>query len=357
MTPIAWPLLATLSLLGCSAPEAGTVPAPRFERHRGVSWEARGEITSEALAPLESIHANWIVQTPFGWQRAPDSPEVRLALEGVLWGELDHGLEATARWARERGIRTLLKPHIWLTRAEGKWRSDIAMKTDADWKAWFASYRAFILHYARLAERVGMEGLVIGTELHRTVEARPEEWRRMIREVREVYSGALTYAANWYEEYEDVPFWSELDYIGVQAYFPLSADDSKTSLADLRTGWAVHKQAIAAVQRRSGKPVLFTEIGYKSTPGATREPWIWLGRREVRTAPVDYEIQKRAYQAFFETFWHEPWFAGAYFWKWSPPIGPGDRRFVEAATDGPAGPDFSPQGKPAEAVLREWYER
>lgn len=349
-------LVIALSLVACGAPSAESSPARPLDKHRGVSWEARGEITSEALAPLEAVHANWIVQTPFGWQTTVDSPEVRLALDHVLWGELDEGLEATARWARARGIRTLLKPHIWLTRAEGKWRSDIAMATDDDWQRWFRSYRAFILHYARLAERVGMEGLVVGTELHQTVKAQPEEWRRIIREVREVYSGVLTYAANWYEEYEDVPFWSELDMIGIQAYFPLSENDSGTSVAELKEGWAPHKEAIAALQRRASKPVVFTEIGYKSTPGGTREPWKWLSRDERNTAPTDLELQERAYRAFFETFWHEPWFAGAYFWKWSPPAGPGDKRIVARATDGPGRrPDFSPQGKPAEAVLREWY--
>ncbi|MFQ5525442.1 MAG: glycoside hydrolase TIM-barrel-like domain-containing protein [Thermoanaerobaculia bacterium] len=345
-------------LLGGAASEATDPPAGNVDKHRGVSWEARGEITSEELAPLETIHANWIVQTPFGWQTTTDSPHVALALENVLWGELDEGLEATARWARARGIRTLLKPHIWLTRAGGEWRSDIAMRTEDDWEKWFASYRTFILHYARLAGRVGMEGLVIGTELHEAVKARPEDWRRIIREVREVYPGALTYAANWYEEYRDVSFWDELDFIGIQAYFPLSTDDSKTSVADLRKGWEPHKEAIAALQRQSRKPVLFTEIGYKSTPGATREPWKWLSREEARTAPEDLEVQARAYRAFFETFWHEPWFAGAYFWKWSPPIRPGNKRFLRIATDGPGRrPDFSPRGKPAEAVLREWYGR
>lgn len=365
MRAIAWQLLTTLSLLSCATSDASNsepsaveerAKLQNHEKHRGVSWEAKGGITEAALAPLESIHANWIVQTPFGWQETHDSPTVELALEGVLWGELDVGLEKTARWARELGIKTLLKPHIWLTRGQGKWRSDIAMSSEEDWQAWFESYRAFILHYARLAERTGMEGLVVGTELHQTVRTKPEEWRRVIREVREVYSGPLTYAANWYQEYQDVRFWNALDSVGIQAYFPLTTDDSKTSLEELKAGWAAHKVAIAEVQQRTAKPILFTEIGYKSTPGAAREPWRWLTRYERRTAPVDFGIQERAYVAFFETFWHEPWFAGAYFWKWSPPLDPNDKRFVLVPTEGPVGnPDFSPQGKPAQAVLEEWY--
>ncbi len=331
-------------------------PAGAPERHRGVNLEAGPEITAEALAPLADLHVNWIMQTPFGWMRSHDAPEIRLRTdEGVFWGERDEGLEKTARWARELGIRTLLNPHLWLKPGE-KWRADIEMSSEEDWQRFFADYRAFILHYARLAERVGMEGLVVGTELHRAVVVKPEEWRRVIREVRAVYSGKLTYAANWYREFEEVTFWDELDWIGVQAYFPLSTDDARTSVEDLEAGWAPHLEALRRVQERFGKPILFTEIGYKSTPGATHEPWPWLDGPGAWEAEIDLEIQARAYTAFFETFWHQPWFAGAYFWKWSPvreTLPPG----VVLLESRPPGqnPDFSPQYKPAEEVLRAWF--
>lgn len=326
-------------------------PSPtvsRGEKHRGVSWVAGPEIEAAALDRLREVDVNRIMQTPFGWQRTHDSPEIRLETKRVYWGERDEGLEKSARWASERGIESFLKPHIWLTQANGKWRSDIEMSSDANWDRWFASYRKFILHYAELAERLDIDGLVLGTELHRTVVAKPKEWSRIIREVRAVYSGELTYAANWYREYEDVPFWNELDYIGIQAYFPLSANDEQTSVAELIAGWAPHLESLRRLQARYSKPVLFTEIGYKSTPGAVREPWVWLDRKARTAAPVDLELQARAYRAFFETFWTQPWFAGAYFWKWH-------AAESRASPDVANGPDFSPQGKPAEAVLREWY--
>ncbi len=358
-------LAAATALFGaCGAGEAGDPAAPAAarpaqhagEKHRGVSWEAGPEITADALAPLAELNVNWIVQTPFGWMRRHDSPEIRLRTDGgVFWGERDEGLEKTARWARELGIRTLLKPHLWLPPGE-KWRAELEMTSEEDWQRFFSDYRTFILHYARLAERVGMEGLVIGTELHRAAVLKPDEWRRVIREVRAVYSGRLTYAANWHREFEDVTFWDALDWIGVQAYFPLSTDDARTSLADLKAGWAPHLEALRRVQRKFGKPLLFTEIGYKSTPGATRQPWVWLERSGWAAAEVDLGIQERAYTAFFETFWREPWFAGAYFWKWTPvreALGP---EFVLLESRPPGSdPDFSPQFKPAERVLRAWY--
>ena len=102
------------------------------DKHRGVSWVAGREVGAAAMDALAKHHVNWIVQTPFGWQKAPDSPNVQLATSGrILWGERDEGLETTTRLAKERGIKTLLKPHIWLR--GGGWRGDIAMKSETDW--------------------------------------------------------------------------------------------------------------------------------------------------------------------------------------------------------------------------------
>jgi hypothetical protein len=316
------------------------------ERHRGVSWVAGGRFTGSALEPLSAVGANWIVQTPFGWQASHDSPEIELHTDGgVLWGETDQGLETTTLLARERGIRTLLKPHLWLNRTEGKWRADIAMDSAEAWRRWFADYREFILHYARLAERLEIEALAIGTELHATIRQRPADWRRLIAEVRAVYPGKLTYSANWYREFEEVGFWEDLDYIGIQAYFPLT-DREDPTVEELMVGWQRHLPAIAAVARRTGRPVLFTEMGYRNSSDAAIEPWRWPNRTERRAGATDAETQARCYEAFFRTFWRRPWFAGAYIWKWFPERG-----------SRPPGISFSPQGQAAAVVLASWYAK
>ena len=68
--------------------------------------------------------------------------------------------------ARARGIRTMLKPHVWLR--NGHWCGEISMTSEADWEQWFDSYRTFIMHYARFAETHGIGLLCIGTELQGT---------------------------------------------------------------------------------------------------------------------------------------------------------------------------------------------
>ncbi len=61
---------------------------------------------------------------------------------------------------------------------------------------------------------------------------------------------------------------------------------------------------------------------------------------------VNMIAQKNAYEAFFHTFWNEPWVAGGFFWKW-----------FDANTHSsvPLEKDYSPQEKPAAEVIKKWY--
>ena len=165
-------------------------------------------------------------------------------------------------------------------------------------------------------------------------------WRDLIAEIRAVYDGDLTYAANWYDDFEHIPFWDALDYVGVQAYFPLSEDEAPTVEA-LRAGWADHETSLRAVHEQTGKPVLFTEIGYRDVGHAAARPWEWPERHA--TPEADEALQARLYTAFFEEVWPEPWLAGAMLWKFYPP------------SDRDHAGDFTPQGKAAEAVIQRYF--
>ncbi len=341
-------LLAGLSIRGSDDDASpNTVNIPAAEKHRGVSWVAGREVTAENFEYAVQSHVNWIVQTPFGWQNKVDSTEIRLTTGGgIFWGERDVGLIETARLAKTRGIKTMLKPHIWLRdRSGGAWRGKIAMRSEENWDAWFADYRAFIVHYAKLAQEHEMEALCIATELHGTAK-RERQWREIIAAVREVYDGMVTYGANWYAEYEAVKFWDALDYIGIHGYFPLT-DETTPSVDELKRGWARHLRAIERVQKEYNKPVMFTEMGYRSTSDAAIKPWEWPQQSDAQK--TNLQTQANCYQAFFEEVWTKPWCAGVYWWKWHPQVEPGP---VDAENH-----LFTPQRKPAQSIMAEWYER
>ncbi|MEX0822060.1 MAG: hypothetical protein WD021_07930 [Rhodothermales bacterium] len=342
-----------VALLALSACEVGRSDSPSpepsasitqglgVERIQAVVFDARRAPGDSALHAIHELGATHLALVSFGFQEAADSPSIRFSPDARWFSESADGARALAERAGELGMGIIVKPQIWIR--GGAWTADIGFDSDADWISWENDYRSYIIHAARLAAEIGADILIVGTELSNSVQQRPTFWRRLIEDVRQVYDGKLTYGANWHDDYLEVPFWDALDMVGVQAYFPLAsipAPDLSTILA----GWDNHLSDVRALAARHQRPILFTELGYRSVPYAADEPWRWASRDE-RVEP-DYRLQADLYRGFFETFWHRPWFDGAIIWKFYPE---GDRRGRGREVD------FTPQGKPAEEVLRTWF--
>ena len=222
---------------------------------------------------------------------------------------------------------------------------DFKLEKEQDWKRWEQHYTQYIMEYARLARSTGAEMLCIGTEYRQAVKLRPEFWRELIRQVRAIYPGKLTYAANW-DEYKSVKCWDQLDFIGIDAYFPIS-ESTMPTVAELQDAWKQEMNQIASFARQHGKPVLFTEYGYRSVDKTAGKQWELPDSWESK-APVNLPAQTNAYEALFLTFWHQPWFAGGFVWKWY-------AHHTEAG--GASNNDYTPQRKPAEQVIRSYYQK
>lgn len=323
-------------------PASSPPPVSDTSRIQAVTLDARRPPSDATLQRIRDLGATHIALVSFGFQRESNVPTIRMHTEGGWYSESDRGIRALARQVDSLGMGLILKPHIWVGHysADGQDRHEISFDTEAQWDQWMTQYRRFLMHYAHLSEEVDADLLVIGTELKGVVRAQPDFWRALIREIRSVYSGKLTYAANWYEAYKEVPFWDALDYVGVQAYFPLSEAEDP-SLATLREGWAAYRAELKQVHEQTGRPILFTELGYRSVGYAAATPWKWPERDEQATpAP---KLQARLYQAFFNEVMPAPWFGGAILWKWYP-AGEAHR---------PLG--FTPQNKPAERILQQGF--
>jgi len=88
------------------------------------------------------------------------------------------------------------------------------------------------------------------------------------------------------------------------------------------------------------KPIIFTEIGYRSGDGNNMEPADWMAMLNP-----DLQEQFDSYSAAFRALWNKPWFYGFYWWIWesNPDAG------------GPNDTDFTPQNKPVESLVKRWY--
>lgn len=341
-------LLLGIMSSNCLSPGATTsIPSPPTEKQRGA--HIFGRVDSTNLARLHQNNVEWVTLVPWGFQEDVDSPEVSHH-DGDSLNIMYHDSSWTHQIQefRSAGFKVFYKPHLWLgSPPEGMWRSDIYPTNEENWATWSETYRNFILRYAKVAERGQAEMFCVGTEFTRLSADKPDFWRKLIQDVRAVYSGKLTYAANWYMEYEQVPFWDDLDYIGIQAYFPLT-DHVCPEVSQIVTGWGKHLPTIKSVYECYDRPVLFTEMGYKSTIDSAIEPWVWVDYGLDQSHDYSLETQVNCYQAFFDTVWTQDWFVGVHLWQFR-----GD--FKER--NGKVNIDFNPQGKPAEGVITRGFER
>lgn len=324
------------------AKDSSATPTAQFAI-RSVTLDARDRPTDAVLDDIAALGTTDITLIPFGFQSSAQTPSIRMHTDGGWYSESTVGIRDLTARARERGMGVILKPHIWIGgySADGQSRHTIGFETEDEWATWEAEYRTLLMYYARLAQEVDARVLVLGSELSRVARERPALWRGLAEAVRAEYDGDLTYAANWNDDLRKIPFWDALDYIGVQAYFPISEDDALLTHEELARGWDEHARMLADVSRSTDRPVLFTEIGYRSAPDAASAPWRWP--EDDETEAPDPELQAACYRAFFHRLGDAPWLGGAIVWKWHPD--PEGKR--------PIG--FTPQNKPAEDVLRQGF--
>lgn len=296
------------------ASEPGTSTSEPTEPHRPirgmtVSCPTWGPIwgspeMAETLDQLRTLGVDWVSIHPYARIGKDGTVKARAA------SSLDF-LERAVEMAKARDIELFWKPHLayW---GSFEWRGSIEFGDDAAaWRRFFDGYRTFIVDQARFAERHGIDLFSIGLEYEATTH-HEAEWRRIIAAVREVYSGRLTYSANW-DSLDAVPFWDALDLLGVQGYFPLAAEGMPDREA-VRRAWDGPITQLEALSKRYGKPVLFAEIGYDLSSTAAIEPW----KRDSRETEETRALRRRLMEEAIARLESEPFVAGLFWWKWIP---------------------------------------
>ncbi len=369
-----WPrplvVLFTLCCLAASCERAGTAtagetvgaggegaiePLPGLDtmtKRRGMTFAHEGytgdngyggSTVPASLDSLQRIGVNAIAIVPYTATESPQTPHP-FRIMNMRGGETDSAVAATIREAHARSLAVLLKPQIWVRGPE--WTGDIGFETDADWRAFFGHYGDWILHYAEIAEREHADALCLGTELVRTTLERPADWEALIDRVRAVYSGKLTYAANWGAEFEQLAFWRKLDAVGLNAYYPLAASEQPSD-AQLLAGARRWMRVADSISAAAERPLWLTEVGYRSVAEAWRNPHAAADGRSA-----DEACQARCYAAMLGAAGESRRLTGMFVWKWPSYLGheEGGRH------GGGVGAGFYPGGKPAAVELAAFYE-
>lgn len=300
--------LATgLSAQTASAQPPTSASAESHARGMVVSCPGYGEIWGteamrEAVVELAELGVDWVQIHPYARIERDGRVSFRPAADrGYMSGAVEI--------VRSEGLQLFLKPHLsyW---GNFTWRGAIEFADEASWDRFFQTYRAFIVDQARFAERHGVPALAVGTELERTVEFEAR-WREIIAAVRAVYSGHLTYAANW-DSLHKVEFWDDLDSIGVQAYFPLG--DSSSTRAELKERFASVISDLRGLSEREKRPVVIAEIGYTRSTKAAREPW----HPERDSSPDAIRLRTTLADVALEGLSEADFILGVFWWKWIP---------------------------------------
>ncbi|MGF1632581.1 MAG: hypothetical protein ACFCVE_01920 [Phycisphaerae bacterium] len=244
-------------------------------------------------------------------------------------------LQRLIRHAKARGLRVILMPIVLLDAPRGReWRGTLKPES---WPDWFESYREILTHFGWIAQGTGVDVLVVGSELVSS-EGRVDDWRRTINDVRKVFTGKLTYSSNW-DRYHAVPFWDQLDLIGMNSYWKLG-DGPEATPEEIARNWKSIQGDLLPFVQKQQKPLIFLEVGWCSMSNAAHEPWDY-----TTGDPIDLALQQRLYEGFFEAWHGTPELGGFSIWEW---------------TVGEGGPDdrtYTPEGKPAEETLRTWLAK
>ena len=293
--------------------------------------------SDESLRLLTETNTEWIALC-FSWiQSNTTSHDIHLSSSGTPTPEsIKHAITT----AHNLGLKVMLKPMVEAVEREEirsypVWRGEIQPSTE-----WFESYSTFINFFAEFAEQNDVELFSVGCEYKKTT-GEKDQWEKIISGVRERYSGPITYSADW-TNYQNIEWWDSVDYVGIDAYFPLSILKYDPTFNELKNAWTNYADEIETWLSTVNKPVIFTEIGYRSGDGTNMAPSnFWSDM------PVDLQEQRDCYEAAFQTLWNRSWFYGFYWWTW-----------IFDPEEGGLNDSFhTPQRKPTQDVITHWYSR
>ena len=315
---------------------------------KGYTWgffSREGELlTKEAEESMKRLASNgldWICIPANGWQETFASTTI-FSLYGRT--QSDEELTHAIQYAKSLGLKVCLKPMV--NCMDHSWRARIDFPTEEGcnyWEKWFASYNTFMLHYARLAEKLGCEMLCTGCEMA-GMDKQSERCKDMISKVRKEYHGILMHNINHGDELK-FPWLSAVDVIGISAYYPVT-DATHKGADTMRAKWAEVMNQLELCHDTYQRSIMFAEIGVRNEQGCTMYPWDFHDRPEL---PIDEQEQSDFYDTAMEATWDTDWFSGYFWWDW--------KAILPPESEAKKNRDFTVYGKLAEQTLKKWYTR
>ena len=264
---------------------------------------------ARTMSDIRRMGGNWVSITPFGRVADLRATGVSMSFEAPF-EQNRKAVAAAVEQAHAQGLRVMIVPHLWVE--SGEWRGFIDPGSDAGWKRWARAYDTFVSNWAKVATSTGADLFAVGIELRRWVTtSRATSFLPIIKHVRSLYSGPLTYAANW-DDVEDTVIWGDLDVIGINAFYPL-AEHPDAGFDELRKAATTRVAGASALAARWNRPIVFTEFGYTTRKDPALRPWEWP--EALSDVVVDERAQAAAYRALLSAAIDQSWLAGLFVWR------------------------------------------
>lgn len=277
----------------------------------------------------------------------------------------------TVKRLHDNGVRVLFKP--CLTSLDGAWMGNVhfpnaegmaqieGVRVDY-WDKWSKSFIEAEKYFADLAERAGIDAMMIGAEYFGT-EGQDDMWQRVIEVVRDRFSQPISYEFTFASRkaYE-LEWFKKLDFLSYSYYPPACApnmdklndgfnpgakDNPVQSVEGMMDYLAPRRDRIRSISERfDNLPIAFTEYGVRSAHGCVMQPYNFLW-----DSPYDGQEQADYMEASYRTFSDLDCWMGLFWWKWDETQ---HRPHYHGDPNGDRG--FTIQGKPAEAVMRKWAQ-
>lgn len=267
----------------------------------GAAWGT--PMMRYTMARLKKLGVNWVSYHPYASIRGDGSLRYSRSLS-------QRTVLSPLRYGKKLGVKTLLKPHIGYWGSKFSWRGSITFADEASWQRFFRHYTDWIVIQAKMAQKGKADLFSVGVEYIKTLH-REKDWRKVIKAVRKVYKGKITYSANW-DSYTKVRFWDALDYIGIQAYFPLTKQPNPSE-ATLDKAWDKLLPKLKAYAKKHKRSIIFTELGYNRASHAAARPW-----DHAEGGPYAEQIKRRCIKVALRRLHKEPYIKGVFLWKWFP---------------------------------------
>ena len=259
----------------------------------------------------------------------------------------DASLESAIDYAHSLGLAVSIK--VFVEPYTGEWRAYIS---PSDRDTWYAAFNSVLQHVGTIAQAHHVEMIVMGTEMVSVASSavnpdNTERWETLIANLRQIYSGKLTYDAestnNNTDPFENekisIGFWQQLDYVGLSVYYGLNTSDN--SVQSLENQWSYwNNNDLTQFEQSVNKPILFTEIGYRSVDNAHTAPW-----NSSMGGNYNPTEQANDYNALMGYWNNYPWVQGVFWWDWD----------TNPNAGGSGDTGYTVQNKPAQQVLTQWF--